>query len=53
MTIPVGLAVMQSTYDVQYAQTMAAAIIGGIPLIFVFLFFQCQIVQSIAGVGYC
>lgn len=51
MTIPVGLAVVQSAYGIQYAQVMASAIIGGIPLVFIFLFFQRQIVQGVAGVG--
>ena len=48
MTIPVGLATVQSTYGVRYADIMASAVLGGLPLIIVFLFFERQLVQGIA-----
>jgi multiple sugar transport system permease protein len=51
MTIPVGLATVQSSYGVRYADIMASAVLGGLPLIIVFLFFQRQIVQGIANTG--
>ncbi|GAC1399658.1 MAG: carbohydrate ABC transporter permease [Ktedonobacteraceae bacterium] len=51
MTIPVGLANVQSAYGIHYAQIMASALLGGIPLLIVFMFFQKQIVQGIAGTG--
>ena len=51
MTIPLGLATVQSAYGVQYAQVMAASVIGGLPLLIVFLFFQRQIVEGIANTG--
>jgi multiple sugar transport system permease protein len=51
MTIPVGLANVQSAYGIHYAQIMASAILGGVPLLIVFMFFQKQIVQGIAGTG--
>jgi multiple sugar transport system permease protein len=51
MTIPVGLANVQSAYGVHYAQIMASALLGGLPLLIVFMFFQKQIVQGIAGTG--
>jgi multiple sugar transport system permease protein len=51
MTIPVGLATVQSTFGVRYADIMASAVLGGLPLIIVFLFFQRQIVQGIASSG--
>jgi multiple sugar transport system permease protein len=51
MTIPVGLATVQSSYGLRYADIMASAVLGGIPLLVVFLFFQRQIVQGIASSG--
>jgi multiple sugar transport system permease protein len=51
MTIPVGIATVQSSYGVRYADIMASAILGGLPLVIVFLFFQRQIVQGIANTG--
>jgi multiple sugar transport system permease protein len=51
MTIPVGLATVQSSYGVRYADIMASAVLGGLPLIIVFLFFQRQLVQGIANTG--
>ena len=51
MTIPVGLANVQSSYGIHYAQIMASALLGGVPLLIVFMFFQKQIVQGIAGTG--
>jgi multiple sugar transport system permease protein len=51
MTIPVGLATVQSSYGVRYADIMASAVLGGLPLLIVFLFFQRQIVQGIASTG--
>ena len=51
MTIPVGLATVQGTYGIRYADTMASAILGALPLVLVFLFFQRRIVEGIAGTG--
>ncbi len=51
MTIPVGLATVQSSYGLRYADIMASAVLGGLPLLIVFLFFQRQIVQGIASSG--
>ena len=51
MTIPVGLATVQSAYGIHNAQIMASAVLGGLPLLIVFLFFQRQIVEGIAGTG--
>ncbi|TCJ19880.1 carbohydrate ABC transporter permease [Rubrobacter taiwanensis] len=51
MTIPVGLATVQSSYGLRYADIMASAVLGGLPLLVVFLFFQRQIVQGIASTG--
>ena len=51
MTIPVGLATVQGSYGVRYADTMASAILGALPLVLVFLLFQRRIVEGVAGTG--
>ncbi len=51
MTVPVGLATVQTSFGIRYAQIMASAVLGGIPVLIVFLFFQRQIAQGIAGTG--
>ncbi|HEX4207596.1 MAG TPA: carbohydrate ABC transporter permease [Ktedonobacteraceae bacterium] len=51
MTLPVGLATVQTSYGVHYAQIMASAVLGGLPTLIAFLFFQRQIVQGFAGSG--
>jgi len=51
MTIPVGLATVQGSFGIRYADTMASAVLGAIPLVAVFLLFQRHIVQGIAGTG--
>ncbi|NGO72520.1 carbohydrate ABC transporter permease [Streptomyces boncukensis] len=51
MTLPVGLVNVQSSYGVRYAQVMASLVIAGLPLLFVFAFFQRQIVRGIAHTG--
>jgi len=51
MTIPVGLASVQGSYGIMYADLMASALLGGLPLIILFLLFQRKIVEGIAGTG--
>ena len=51
MTVPVGLATVGGTFTQHYADTMAAAILGALPLVLLFLFFQRRIVEGIAGTG--
>ena len=51
MTVPMGLATVPTSFGIRYAQIMATAVLGGIPVLIVFLFFQHQIVQGIAGTG--
>ncbi len=51
MTIPVGLATVQGSYGIRYADIMASAILGALPLLAVFLLFQRHIVEGIAGTG--
>ena len=50
-TIPVGLATVQGSYGALYAQQMALAVLGALPLLVAFLLFQRQIVQGIANTG--
>jgi multiple sugar transport system permease protein len=51
MTIPVGLATVQGSFGIRYADVMASTILGAIPLVAVFLLFQRNIVEGIAGTG--
>jgi len=51
MTIPAGLATVLAQYGALYAQQMALAVLGALPLLVVFLLFQRQIVQGIANTG--
>ncbi len=51
MTIPLGLQAVQSAFGVHYAQIMASAVLGGLPLLVAFIFFQRQIVEGIANTG--
>jgi multiple sugar transport system permease protein len=51
MTIPVGIATVQGSYGIRYADTMAFAILGALPLVLLFIFFQRRIVEGIAGTG--
>jgi multiple sugar transport system permease protein len=48
-TIPLGLATVSSSYGVHYAEIMASAVLGGLPLLILFLFFQRQLVNGVAG----
>jgi multiple sugar transport system permease protein len=51
MTVPVGLATASGSYSAQYADVMAGSILGALPLVLLFLFFQRHIVEGIAGTG--
>ena len=51
MTIPVGLATVQGAFGIRYADTMAMAVLGAVPLVALFLLFQRNIVEGIAGTG--
>lgn len=51
MTIPVGLGTVKNAYGVQYAQNMASAVIGALPLLILFVLFQRQIVRGFATTG--
>ena len=51
MTLPVGITSVKNAYGVQYAQTMASAVLAALPLVVVFMFFQRHIVKSVATTG--
>ncbi|WP_022882766.1 carbohydrate ABC transporter permease [Gryllotalpicola ginsengisoli] len=51
MTIPVGLATVQSSYGQRYADIQAGAILAALPLIILYLVFQRQIVEGVTGSG--
>ncbi|GAA2299607.1 carbohydrate ABC transporter permease [Streptomyces kunmingensis] len=51
MTLPVGITTVKDAYGIQYAQSMASAVLAALPLIVVFVFFQRHIVKSVATTG--
>ncbi|AZS89343.1 carbohydrate ABC transporter permease [Streptomyces griseoviridis] len=51
MTLPVGITSVKDAYGIQYAQSMASAVLAALPLVLVFLFFQRHIVKSVATTG--
>jgi multiple sugar transport system permease protein len=50
-TIPVGLSSLIGGAAIQYAETMASAVLGILPLLAVFLLLQRQITQGVANTG--
>jgi multiple sugar transport system permease protein len=50
-TLPVGIALYQSSYYNEYGKTLATSVLGSAPLIIVFCIFQKQIVASMATAG--
>jgi multiple sugar transport system permease protein len=50
-TLPVGIAMYQSSYYTEYGLTLAMGALATAPLILVFLAFQRQIVESMASTG--
>ncbi|MFE7992666.1 carbohydrate ABC transporter permease [Streptomyces shenzhenensis] len=51
MTLPVGITSVKDAYGIQYAQTMASAVLAALPLVVVFMIFQRHIVKSVATTG--
>jgi multiple sugar transport system permease protein len=51
MTIPVGLANVQGSYGLRYAQIMASAVLGGLPLLIVHALFQRHLVRGVGDAG--
>ena len=50
-TLPVGIALFQSSYASEYGLTFAASVLSTIPVLVVFLLFQRHIIQSVAFTG--
>ncbi len=51
MTIPVGLANVQGSYGLRYAQVMASAVLGGLPLLVIYAMFQRQVIRGVGDAG--
>jgi len=47
MTIPVGITQVQDAFGVQYARTMAVAVLAGLPVAVAYLIFQRQVTEGI------
>lgn len=50
-TLPVGIAIFQSSYFLEYGLTLAASVVCTVPILVVFLLFQRHIIQGIAMSG--
>jgi multiple sugar transport system permease protein len=50
-TLPVGIALFQTSYYTEYGLTLAASVIATIPVIAVFLLYQRRITEGIALTG--
>ncbi len=50
-TLPVGIALFQSSYSTQYGLTLSTCILATLPLLIVFLIFQKQIIESMSSSG--
>src|SRR4029079_11058574 len=50
-TLPVGVALFQTSYYAEYGLTLSAAVLCTLPVVIAFLLFQRNIIQSIALTG--
>lgn len=50
-TLPVGIALYQTSYYTEYGLTLATSVLATTPLILIFMAFQRQIVESMASTG--
>jgi multiple sugar transport system permease protein len=50
-TLPVGIALFQTSYFTEYGLTLAASVLCTVPVILVFLIFQRHIIQGVALTG--
>ena len=50
-TLPVGIALYQTSYYTEYGLTLATSVLATMPLIIVFMAFQRQIIESMAMTG--
>lgn len=50
-TLPIGMALFQSTFNTQYGQVMAVSVIGTLPTVLMFLFFQRSMLDGAIASG--
>lgn len=50
-TLPVGIALYQTSYYTEYGLTLATSVLATMPLVFVFMLFQRQIIESMSTTG--
>ncbi len=50
-TLPVGIALYQSSYFTEYGLTLATSVLATMPLVVVFMIFQKQIIESMSSTG--
>ncbi len=50
-TLPVGIALYQTSYYTEYGLTLATSVLASLPLLVVFALFQRQIIQSMSSSG--
>lgn len=50
-TLPVGIALYQSSYVTEYGLTLATSVLATVPLLIVFMVFQRKIIESMATSG--
>lgn len=50
-TLPVGIALYQSSYFTEYGKTLATSVLGTAPLVIVYCIFQKRIISSMATTG--
>src|SRR5699024_8452159 len=51
MTIAVGLATVQGSFGLRYADSQAGALLAALPLVVLYMFFHRQIVEGVTGSG--
>jgi multiple sugar transport system permease protein len=50
-TLPVGIALYQTSYYTEYGLTLATSVLATMPLIVIFAIFQRHIIESMASTG--
>lgn len=50
-TLPVGIALYQTSYYTEYGLTLATSVMATMPLVIVFMIFQKQIIESMSSTG--
>lgn len=50
-TLPLGMALFQSSFNTQYGQVMAVSVVGTIPTVLIFVFFQRHMLEGALASG--